>query len=137
MIIFFNVLIIYPNLEASSLRETVLFQIDTQTFQATVSKLNAMYEKAETLNGQTYCESCLACLTAYLSYICISTHYEKVPAWAAMLSVKLYIFQADVSTTCLSDHLKWHLVQQRAGYYVIPWCIMLYWPIKRHMQWLR
>jgi len=37
-----------------------------------------MYEEAETLSGKTYCESCLACLTAYLSYICISTHYEAV-----------------------------------------------------------
>ena len=37
-----------------------------------------MYLEAETLSGRTYCESCLACLTAYLSYICIDTHYEKV-----------------------------------------------------------
>ncbi|XP_052772904.1 golgin subfamily A member 7-like [Mya arenaria] len=53
-------------------------KIDVQTFQKTVTKLNAMYEEAETLSGKTYCESCLACLTAYLSYICISTHYEQM-----------------------------------------------------------
>ncbi|KAH3788995.1 golgin subfamily A member 7-like [Dreissena polymorpha] len=53
-------------------------KVDAQTFQTTVSKLNSMYEEAETLSGMTYCESCLACLTAYLSYICMKTHYEKM-----------------------------------------------------------
>ena len=54
------------------------FQVDPATLQETVSTLNRMYLEAETLSGRTYCESCLACLTAYLSYICINTHYEKV-----------------------------------------------------------
>jgi hypothetical protein len=56
----------------------IYLQIDAATFQETVSKLNSMYLEAETLSGKTYCESCLACLTAYLSYICFDTHYEKV-----------------------------------------------------------
>lgn len=37
-----------------------------------------MYKEAESLGGSTYCESCFACLTAYLSYLCVDTHYEKV-----------------------------------------------------------
>lgn len=53
-------------------------KIDPATFQETVNTLNRMYLEAETLNGKTYCESCLACLTAYLSYICFDTHYEKM-----------------------------------------------------------
>ncbi|KOB64949.1 putative golgin subfamily protein a member 7/erf4 family [Operophtera brumata] len=28
----------------------------------------------------TYCEGCLACLTAYFIYICTETHYEKKSA---------------------------------------------------------
>ncbi|XP_045190494.1 golgin subfamily A member 7-like [Mercenaria mercenaria] len=53
-------------------------KVDAATFQETVTKLNSMYLEAETLSGKTYCESCLACLTAYLSYICFDTHYEKM-----------------------------------------------------------
>ena len=37
-----------------------------------------MYIEAETLSSRTYCESCFACLTAYLAYLCMETHYEKV-----------------------------------------------------------
>lgn len=53
-------------------------KIDAATLQETVSTLNRMYLEAETLSGKTACESCLACLTAYLSYICIDTQYEKM-----------------------------------------------------------
>ncbi|KAL5022765.1 hypothetical protein ScPMuIL_001920 [Solemya velum] len=52
-------------------------RIDPKLLQQTVITLNSMYCEAETLSGKTYCESCFACLTAYLSYICFSTHYEK------------------------------------------------------------
>ena len=37
-----------------------------------------MFTEAETLYLSTYCENCCACLTAYLIYLCIDTHYEKV-----------------------------------------------------------
>lgn len=53
-------------------------KIDAIAFQETVSTINNMYNEAESLGGRTYCESCFACLTAYLSYLCMDTHYEKV-----------------------------------------------------------
>ena len=43
-----------------------------------MNEINAMFDEAETLSGRTYCESCCACLTAYLSYLCVDTNYEKV-----------------------------------------------------------
>ena len=53
-------------------------QIDHEAFENTMTELNAMYDEAEKLGGITYCESCFACLTAYLSYLCMETYYEKV-----------------------------------------------------------
>merc|ERR1719167_1411891 len=29
------------------------------------------------MNKSTYCEGCMACLTAYIIYFCAETHYEK------------------------------------------------------------
>lgn len=52
-------------------------KIDAIAFQETVCTINNMYNEAESLGGRTYCESCFACLTAYLSYLCMDTHYEK------------------------------------------------------------
>jgi hypothetical protein len=37
-----------------------------------------MYTEAEKAGCGTYCEGCLACLTAYLMYMCTETHFEKV-----------------------------------------------------------
>ena len=54
------------------------FQIERQAFEYTINQLNSMYIEAETLSSRTYCESCFACLTAYLAYLCMETHYEKV-----------------------------------------------------------
>ncbi|GBP51253.1 Golgin subfamily A member 7 [Eumeta japonica] len=52
-------------------------RIDRQTFEATMERLNEHFEMAETADCSTYCEGCLACLTAYFIYICTETHYEK------------------------------------------------------------
>ncbi|KAK3096245.1 hypothetical protein FSP39_024909 [Pinctada imbricata] len=52
-------------------------KIDQEKFVQTITKLNTMYSEAECLNSRNYCESCMACLTAYLSYLCFDTHYEK------------------------------------------------------------
>jgi hypothetical protein len=54
------------------------FQIDKNQFEHTVTQINNLYLEAESLNSRTYCESCVACLTAYLTYICMDTYYEKV-----------------------------------------------------------
>ena len=53
-------------------------QIERQAFECTVNQLNAIYAEAEKAGCSTYCEGCMACLTAYLIYICTETHYEKV-----------------------------------------------------------
>ena len=45
-----------------------------------------MYMEAETLSSRTYCESCFACLTAYLAYLCMETHYEKVSAYPDLVN---------------------------------------------------
>ena len=55
-----------------------LDQIERAAFDNTMIELNRMYDEAEKLGGRTYCESCFACLTAYLSYLCMDTYYEKV-----------------------------------------------------------
>ncbi|XP_064600351.1 golgin subfamily A member 7-like isoform X2 [Liolophura sinensis] len=52
-------------------------RIDRAAFDRTVSRINEIFVKAESLGGRTYCESCMACLTAYLSYLCVDTYYEK------------------------------------------------------------
>ncbi|XP_041368206.1 golgin subfamily A member 7-like isoform X2 [Gigantopelta aegis] len=52
-------------------------KIERNQFEQTINTLNQMYVEAETLGGRTYCESCFACLTAYLAYLCMDTYYEK------------------------------------------------------------
>uniref|UniRef100_A0A1B0D117 Ras modification protein ERF4 n=1 Tax=Phlebotomus papatasi TaxID=29031 RepID=A0A1B0D117_PHLPP len=53
-------------------------RIDKHTFETTINKLNEYFAEAEKGTCSTYCEGCLACITAYLNYICTETHYEKV-----------------------------------------------------------
>lgn len=52
-------------------------RIERQAFEYTVNQLNAIYAEAEKASCSTYCKGCLACLTAYLIYLCTETHYEK------------------------------------------------------------
>lgn len=52
-------------------------RIERQAFEHTIMKLNEYFALAEKATCSTYCEGCLACLTAYLIYICKETHYEK------------------------------------------------------------
>ncbi|CAK9808138.1 Golgin subfamily A member 7B [Anthophora quadrimaculata] len=52
-------------------------RLDRQLFEHTINQLNNYFEEAEQATCSTYCESCLACLTGYLIYICTETHYEK------------------------------------------------------------
>lgn len=53
-------------------------QIERHVFEATISRLNEYFAEAEKGSCSTYCEGCLACITAYLVYMCSETHYEKV-----------------------------------------------------------
>lgn len=52
-------------------------RLERQAFETTINRLNAFFAEAEKATCSTYCEGCLACLTAYLIYICKETHYEK------------------------------------------------------------
>ena len=56
----------------------ISLQIERAAFEYTLVQLNNMYAEAENLSSRTYCESCLACLTAYLSYLCVETYFDKV-----------------------------------------------------------
>lgn len=55
------------------------FQIERQLFEETVKTLNGFYAEAEKIGGSSYLEGCLACATAYFIFLCMETHYEKVP----------------------------------------------------------
>ncbi|RZC42346.1 golgin subfamily A member 7, partial [Asbolus verrucosus] len=52
-------------------------KLDRDVFASTINRLNGYFAEAENATCSTYCEGCLACLTAYLIYICKETHYEK------------------------------------------------------------
>lgn len=52
-------------------------KIDRASFEHLINTLNTIYAEAEKISGKTYCEGFLACLTAYLIYVCMETHYEK------------------------------------------------------------
>jgi len=53
-------------------------KIDKSEFEKTIGQLNEMYAEAEALSSRTYCESCCACLTGYVLYLCMETYYEKM-----------------------------------------------------------
>lgn len=57
----------------------LLPQIERQLFEETVKTLNGFYVEAEKIGGSSYLEGCLACATAYFIFLCMETHYEKVP----------------------------------------------------------
>lgn len=67
-------------------------QIDRAAFDRTVSRINEIFVKAESLGGRTYCESCMACLTAYLSYLCVDTYYEKVSIGHSSLGMLSFVY---------------------------------------------
>ncbi|KAK9501835.1 hypothetical protein O3M35_012490 [Rhynocoris fuscipes] len=52
-------------------------KLDRPAFENTIGQLNAYFREAERGSCSTYCEGCMACLTAYLIFICTQTHYEK------------------------------------------------------------
>ena len=52
-------------------------RIERQQFEFTLNMMNNMYAEAEKANCSTFCEGCMACLTAYVIYFCSETHYEK------------------------------------------------------------
>ncbi|KAM9194257.1 golgin subfamily A member 7 isoform 1-T2 [Trichechus inunguis] len=77
-------------------------RIDRQQFEETVRTLNNLYAEAEKLGGQSYLEGCLACLTAYTIFLCMETHYEKIPPQAGTLMYPLA--ERRVSPTSSPEH---------------------------------
>ncbi|VDP86035.1 unnamed protein product [Echinostoma caproni] len=43
-----------------------------------ISRLNKLFDEAEAITPGVCMENALGCLTAYLAFLCIRTHYEKV-----------------------------------------------------------
>lgn len=52
-------------------------KIERSAFEYTINQLNTYFEEAESASCKTYCQGCCACLTAYLMFICVESHYEK------------------------------------------------------------
>ncbi|XP_037068291.1 golgin subfamily A member 7-like [Pollicipes pollicipes] len=52
-------------------------RIEPGVFENTLTTINEIFMEAEELNCATYCEGCLACLTAYCIYTCMDPHYDK------------------------------------------------------------
>lgn len=52
-------------------------KIDRSVLERTINAINEIYAEAESLSSRTYCESCFACMTAYIAYLCMDTYYEK------------------------------------------------------------
>lgn len=53
-----------------------------------MNRLNEYFAEAEKGSCSTYCEGCLACITAYLVYMCSETHYEKVCIYLIEMNYK-------------------------------------------------
>ncbi|KAG7334083.1 hypothetical protein KOW79_002490 [Hemibagrus wyckioides] len=53
-------------------------RIERTLFEDTVKTLNNYYAEAEKISGQSYLEGCLACVSAYIIFLCMETRYEKV-----------------------------------------------------------
>ena len=56
--------------------------------------MNKMYAEAEKANCSTFCEGCMACLSAYVIYFCSETHYEKCLRKVARFVVDQVRFRA-------------------------------------------
>ena len=55
-----------------------MFQLAMKMLQVSINSLNSLYAEVEKGSCSTYCEGCMACLTAHIIYFCAETHYEKV-----------------------------------------------------------
>ncbi len=53
-------------------------KIERTQFEFTVNMMNTMYAEAEKANFSTFCEGCMACATAYVTYFCVSHFISSV-----------------------------------------------------------
>lgn len=59
---------------------------DPQLFFETINEINCLFNEAESLSFLNVSESIVACLSAFLIYTCIDTHYNR-----CLKKVKRYI----------------------------------------------
>lgn len=52
-------------------------KISRETFDKTVGKINLLFSEAEKTDAASLFRGCCACITGYLMYLCVETHYEK------------------------------------------------------------
>ncbi|PIK61932.1 putative golgin subfamily A member 7 [Apostichopus japonicus] len=52
-------------------------QVDSDTFERFVEKINQYYAEAEGIGCSTYLQGCFACLTAHTALLCMQTQYDK------------------------------------------------------------
>ncbi|KAB7505667.1 Golgin subfamily A member 7B [Armadillidium nasatum] len=53
-------------------------KIERSLFENTVNHINSLFLEAEKMSCSRYCEGCIGCITAYLIFLCVETHYEQM-----------------------------------------------------------
>jgi len=51
--------------------------VERETFNYLVDTINLIFEEGERMSGRAFCESCCACLSAYLLYLCMESLYDR------------------------------------------------------------
>lgn len=52
-------------------------RISRTAFEQTIQKINQLFSEAEKTDAASLFRGCCACLTGYMMYLCVDTHYEK------------------------------------------------------------
>merc|ERR1712142_1070175 len=65
-------------------------KIEKSVFENTINDINGLFVEAEKMSCGRYCEGCLGCLTAYLVFFCMETHYEQM-----LKKVSKYVMDAN------------------------------------------
>ena len=68
-------------------------RIEESVWLNTMDHINSLFAEAEAVDCLSYCESCVACLTFYLTTLCFKSKYEKYTD-----KVAKYIEQQNTST---------------------------------------
>ncbi|VDK43929.1 unnamed protein product [Dibothriocephalus latus] len=53
-------------------------KISPEEFAKAISELNQLFDEAESISAAVVCENITACLFAYMLFLCMPTHYERV-----------------------------------------------------------
>lgn len=78
-----------------NLKSSNILQIDQNTFENAILQINEIFLEAESMSARACMESCCACMTAYLLYLCMDTFYEKVSnEWVGSQPISIMDFCA-------------------------------------------